>query len=74
MVVFAVANRQEIHLDLWPLPFGIDIPAYLAVLGPLALGLVGGALPVWLSSAAVRLRANRLARQLNASRTTPPPS
>jgi putative membrane protein len=55
--VFAVANRQEIHFDLWPLPFGLDIAAYLAILGPLALGLLAGAALVWLSGTPARLRA-----------------
>ena len=57
VTVFAVANRQEIHFDLWPLPYGIDVPAYLAVLGPLALGLTLGALLVWLTGTGGRLRA-----------------
>ncbi|MDO8605536.1 MAG: LapA family protein [Phaeospirillum sp.] len=55
--VFAVANRQEIHFDLWPLPFGLDVAAYLAVLAPLALGLATGAALVWVSGAGARLRA-----------------
>ncbi|RAU21625.1 DUF1049 domain-containing protein [Paramagnetospirillum kuznetsovii] len=55
--VFAVANRQDVRFDLWPLPFGVDVAAYLAVLGPLALGLVMGAVLVWLSGTGARLRA-----------------
>ncbi|OAN50238.1 hypothetical protein A6A04_02200 [Paramagnetospirillum marisnigri] len=76
--VFAVANRQEIHFDLWPLPFGLDIAAYLAVLGPLVLGLVLGAVLVWLSSTGIRLRARQdrrrvesLERQLAATEKPP---
>ena len=56
-MVFAVANRQEIHFDLWPLPFGLDMAAYLAVLVPLALGLVTGAVLMWLAGTRLRLRA-----------------
>lgn len=41
---FAVANRQMIVLDLWPLPFTLSIPVYLTALGSLALGLVLGLL------------------------------
>ncbi|TAN55282.1 MAG: DUF1049 domain-containing protein [Magnetospirillum sp.] len=55
--VFAVANRQEIHFDLWPLPVGLDVAAYLAVLAPLALGLMLGAAMVWVAGAGIRLRA-----------------
>lgn len=76
--VFAVANRQDLHFDLWPLPYGIDIAAYLAVLGPLALGLLLGALLVWLSGTRARLRARQdrrrvesLERQLAAATAGP---
>ena len=79
VVVFAIANRQEIHLDLWPLPFGIDLAAYLAVLAPLALGLVIGALLAFAASLAIRRRArdqrrraDSLERQLEASRSQAP--
>ena len=42
-VVFAVANRHTLTLDLWPLPLEIDLPVYIAVLGALAVGMaVGG--------------------------------
>lgn len=39
---FAVANRQTIVLDLWPLPFTLSLSVYLTVLGSLAVGLVLG--------------------------------
>ena len=75
--VFAVANRQDVHFDLWPLPFGVDVAAYLAVLAPLALGLVIGAALVWLSATGDRLRARAdrrraesLERQLEAASKT----
>ncbi len=77
--VFAVANRQEIHFDLWPLPFGLDVAAYLAVLAPLALGLVIGGGLVWLSGTTRRLRARQdrrradsLERQLAAAEKPTP--
>jgi len=76
VTVFAVANRAEIRFDLWPLPFGVDLPAYLAVLVPLALGLAGGFLLGWASGLKARLRASEqrrraesLQRQLDAAQT-----
>ena len=42
LVAFAVVNRHPISLDLWPLPWSIDVPAYLAVLGGAVIGLVVG--------------------------------
>lgn len=70
VTVFAVANRAEIRFDLWPLPFGVDLPAYLAVLVPLALGLATGFLLGWASGLKARLRAGSLKRQLDATRKT----
>ena len=74
--VFAVANRQAVSFDLWPLPFGVELPAYLAVLGPLGLGLGLGAALVWISGTSARLRARQdrkraesLERQLDAAKT-----
>ncbi len=43
-VVFAVANRQAVPLDLWPLPWTIEVSAYLVGLAPLAAGLILGTL------------------------------
>ena len=43
VAAFALSNRQRVTLDLWPLPVETTLPLYLAVLGPLALGLLGGA-------------------------------
>ena len=75
--VFAVANRAEIHFDLWPLPFGIELPAYLAILAPLALGLLLGLVLGGLSGLGARLRAaeqrrraESLQRQLDAVQTS----
>ena len=48
LVIFAISNRTSVRLDLWPLPFGIETPLYLLVLGPLAMGFLAGAVVVWL--------------------------
>lgn len=42
-VSFALANRHVVRVEFWPLPFSVDIALYLLSLGPLALGLVVGA-------------------------------
>lgn len=86
-VVFAVANRHGLRLELWPLPWSLELPVYLAVLGPLVLGMVLGGVIVWLaghgSRAAARhhrRRAESLERQLAAAGAgadtpaLPPPS
>ncbi|WP_337997594.1 LapA family protein [Oleispirillum naphthae] len=43
-VAFAVANRQTVELDLWPLPISVGLSVYLAVLGALVVGLILGLL------------------------------
>ena len=69
--VFAVANRHDLRLQLWPLPWSLDLPVYLAVLVPLVLGMVRGGLAVWLAGHRTRAaarhhrrRAESLERQL----------
>lgn len=57
---FAVANRQDIVLDLWPLPYTIGISVYLTVLGSLAIGLILGLL---IGGMAAGGRASRRARE-----------
>ncbi|MBI5163625.1 MAG: DUF1049 domain-containing protein [Magnetospirillum sp.] len=81
-VIFAVANRHEVRLELWPLPWSVDLPLYLLVLVPLALGLAVGMAVGGIGRRAARrharaerLRADALARQIDAARPpTLPPS
>jgi uncharacterized integral membrane protein len=79
LVVFAVANRHEIRLELWPLPFAVDLPAYLAVFGAALIGLVIGAAATWLAGSRGRSRARGdrrraagLERQLDAHKGPSP--
>ena len=80
VVVFALSNRQEVTLGLWPFTDGLAVPAYLAVLLPLLAGLVLG-----LTTGSVRAfrhrrharaqekKAKALERQLNDRDSAPPP-
>ena len=56
---FAASNRAVVGLGLWPLPFALDLPLYLAVLGAMAIGLVVGVLGAWIAGR----RRGREARQ-----------
>ncbi len=58
ITVFAVANRQATTLSLWPLPFEMDLPLFVPVLGALLSGLLIGLLFEWLLTGKHR-RANR---------------
>lgn len=65
-VVFAVANRQQLTLNLWPLPLEIDLPVYIAVLGALAAGMAIGGSAQWISDGKWRRRARAGKREASA--------
>ena len=56
-VVFALANREVVTVNLWPLPFDKPMPLYGAILGAVALGLVLGAAASWPARERMRRRA-----------------
>ena len=61
--LFAVDNRHEVSLGFFPLDGRIELPAYVAALAPLAVGLVAGWVLRWRSAGAERSRARRLGRE-----------
>ncbi len=61
VVVFAVANRAFVPLDLWPFAIEVRIPIFLLVLGSMLLGFLIGALVMWLSTGRQR-RQSRAAK------------
>ncbi len=66
VVVFAVANRAPVILDLWPMPLTLDVPVFaLALAGGMA-GFLAGALITWLSGGRRRAAHRRVVRELEA--------
>ena len=65
-VVFAVANRHELTLNLWPLPLEVDLPVYIALLGALAAGMAIGGSAQWISDGKWRRRARAGRREASA--------
>ena len=61
-VTFAIANREVVTLDLWPLAMTVQAPLFVLVLGSAVVGLLAGAVVAWFSSGATRRRA-RAARR-----------
>ena len=55
-MAFAASNDSEVTLYLWPFETGLSLPVWLAVLGALGIGILTGALIVWLSTIAIRTR------------------
>ena len=56
VVIFAVSNRAEVSINLWPLPFYISLRLSVALLGALAIGIVLGGAIAWTSGARLRLQ------------------
>lgn len=61
-VLFAISNRESVTFALWPLPFTMEAPLYLATLAALVAGFVCGGAVVWLSQG----RRRRIARKAKA--------
>ncbi len=59
VVLLAVSNTDTVSLELFPLPFVMDLPLYLVLLGSLLLGFLAGALFVWVLGYGVRVAARR---------------
>jgi len=69
LVVFALSNRQVVHLGLWPTDILIDAPLSITVLVAAGLFFIAGALMTWgagLVTAARARHAERMVRQLEA--------
>jgi len=62
---FAVANREVVQIDLWPLA-KIAAPLYFSLICALALGFLIGAVVAWWSGRAARSRARQASRRADA--------
>ncbi len=86
-VVFAIANREWVTLDLWPFDLSLRLPLFVVLLASLFVGLSIGGLAAWLSAGRTRRRGRRQRRRIEelerdvarlgrerdrAARTTPP--
>ncbi len=56
VVMFALSNRGEVPVSLWPLPFSISLRLSVALLGALAVGILLGGAISWASGAGRRQR------------------
>ena len=58
-VLFAISNRGTVTFALWPTPFTLEAPIYLATLLALVVGFVAGGFIAWANQHRNRARANR---------------
>jgi len=70
-VLFAVSNRQQTEVQLWPLPYVIDLPIYIVGLAPLVIGFLIGALTMWYSGIRRRIREKEMVNKLPNQQTNP---
>jgi uncharacterized integral membrane protein len=60
VVVFAVSNRDEVAINLWPIGTDLSVPFFAVVLGVFLAGFLMGAAIMWLSRSRERNRMRRL--------------
>jgi|LKGT01.1.fsa_nt_gi uncharacterized integral membrane protein len=60
LVIFSLANRGDVSLDLWPFKESITLPLSWLLLAALFVGLLIGGVIVWLSGTRNRRRAREL--------------
>ncbi|HML11266.1 MAG TPA: LapA family protein [Stellaceae bacterium] len=75
LILFAVSNREAVSVELWPLPWALDWPLYVVVLGTLVIGFFAGQFVTWVGgwrwrreARRSRERIARLERELEAAR------
>ncbi|MGQ9366718.1 lipopolysaccharide assembly protein LapA domain-containing protein [Azospirillum sp. ST 5-10] len=56
-VLFAVSNRETVVFTLWPTPFSLEAPLYLATLVALVVGFLAGGFIAWVAQGGNRRRA-----------------
>lgn len=61
--LFALNNRGELAVDLWPVGPQMQMPVFVALVGALYIGFLFGALVAWLAGGASRKRARDMARK-----------
>ncbi len=79
LALFVMSNRETVAVALWPLPFAVDLPLYLAVLAALLIGIMSGVVAAWIAGRhrrrEIRRRGRRIAaleRVLAAKEAQPP--
>jgi len=66
LALFAMSNRAAVALGLWPLPFELDLPLYLAILFALLVGFLSGVVAVWIAGRHRRRENRRRGRRIAA--------
>lgn len=65
IAVLSIANRHVVTFSLDPLPFVLDLPLYILLLAAGFLGLVIGALSMWLGKTSAAMESRALRRDVS---------
>jgi uncharacterized integral membrane protein len=66
---FAVDNREAVSVSFWPFADPLQVPLFVAIITPLYVGVVLGAIVAWVSGRGARSRARSEARRAAAIET-----
>ena len=64
VILFALSNREEVEIALWPLPFHVTLGVYIVVLVAVLVGFVAGVVAAWMTGGTVRRERRRLRAQV----------
>jgi uncharacterized integral membrane protein len=63
VVLFAVSNREQVAVEVWPFPYQLTLSLYAVILLAVLLGFIAGAIGMWLAGHRKRRELRRLRRQ-----------
>ncbi|WP_169566572.1 lipopolysaccharide assembly protein LapA domain-containing protein [Sneathiella limimaris] len=61
VIILSIGNRESVTFSLFPLPYVMEIPLFILILGGAFLGVILGAIRTWISDGKARSenRANK---------------
>ena len=67
IIMFSLANRTPVEVDVWPLPITQEIPLFGLLLACLGFGILWGGVGAWLSAGKARKRARTAVKRAEAA-------
>jgi uncharacterized integral membrane protein len=64
VVLFAVSNRAQVDITLWPFPFQLTLGLYAVILLAVLVGFLAGLIAAWLSGGVRRRERRQLKSQV----------
>ncbi len=64
VILFAVSNRAQVDITIWPFPFQATLGVYAVVLLAVLVGFLAGLIAAWFAGATKRRERKRLRGQV----------